>query len=150
MYGGLESEDRSSSWHKKGMIWLQVQNHAAAALANLTQRSLYGELWPHALKTVSSALAELQDSAWQDQHDSSPASAKLGMSQAAAYTACMSCCFTTVIVQTPDFNVVYHCTVPSLCWCQCCGHNTESGFLERVKHNLLCCTQVAIISSRTL
>ena len=117
MYGGLESEDRSSSWQKQSVIWLQVQNHAAAALANLTQRSLYGELWPHALKTVSSALAELQDSAWQDQHDSSPASAKLGMSLAAAYAACMSCGFTiTVIMQTPDFNVVYQATVQ----CQVC------------------------------
>ena len=56
-------------------------------LANLTQQSLYGELWPYALQTVNSALVELQDSAWQDQHDSSPASAKLGMSLAAPDTA---------------------------------------------------------------
>ena len=39
---------------------LQIQHHAAAALSNLGQRCLYGELWQPAVQTIADALVSLQ------------------------------------------------------------------------------------------
>ena len=42
-------------------MYLQIRNHAAAALSNLGERCLYGALWESALQTTYDAFVSLQN-----------------------------------------------------------------------------------------
>ena len=44
------------------LMHLQIRNHAAAALSNLGQRCLYGELWQPAVQAIADAFINLQKS----------------------------------------------------------------------------------------
>lgn len=59
-------------------LHLQIRSHAAAALANLGQRSLYGDLWEEALQTSYDAFVGLHNSG-----DGSDSSINAGMLQTA-------------------------------------------------------------------
>lgn len=59
-------------------LHLQIRLHAAAALANLGQRSLYGDLWEEALQTSYDAFVGLQNS-----EDGTDSSINAGMPQTA-------------------------------------------------------------------